>query len=111
MQITVNNSQFMLIKPEDCITAANSHLFEREFAAVLKQNPHSTLLVDLEQVEFLDSSGLMALISSWKLAQNLGKRLSLCSISPSLKIIIELTKLDRVFEIFDCQDTYIKTLS
>jgi anti-sigma B factor antagonist len=55
--------------------------------------------VDLEQVESLDSAGLMALVSGVKLAQRLGLSLSLSSVSPTLKIIFELTQLDKVFEI------------
>jgi anti-anti-sigma regulatory factor len=43
----------------------------------------------------------MALVSALTLAQQLGKRFSLCSVAPSIRIIFELTQLDRVFEIFD----------
>jgi len=43
----------------------------------------------------------MALVSALKLAQKLGRRFSLCSVSPSLKIIFELTQVDKVFEIFE----------
>ncbi|MGB3755469.1 MAG: STAS domain-containing protein, partial [Rivularia sp. (in: cyanobacteria)] len=68
------------------------------------------LLVDLKQVEHIDSAGLMALISSCKLAQSLQTRFSLCSVSPSLKIIIELTQLDRVLEIFESKAKYAESL-
>lgn len=112
MQTILEKPKFTVVKPQSSITAANAHLFELELTTALNQDPHytSTLLVDLEQVEFLDRAGLMALISSCKLAQILGIRFSLCSISPSLRIIIELTQLDNVFEIFDCQATYTETL-
>jgi anti-anti-sigma regulatory factor len=35
------------------------------------------------------------------LAQSLGKRFSLCSVSPSVRIVFELTQLDGAFEIFE----------
>jgi anti-anti-sigma factor len=62
---------------------------------------YKNMLVDLEQVESLDSAGLMALVYSLKLAQALDIRFSICSVSPSIRIILELTQLDRVFEIFE----------
>ncbi|MEM9927097.1 MAG: STAS domain-containing protein [Cyanobacteria bacterium P01_D01_bin.50] len=106
MQTIIENSKFTVLKPQYSVTAANAHLFERELTTALKQNPNGALLVDLEQVEFLDSAGLMVLISNWKLAQTLKTRFSLCSMSSSVRIIIELAQLDRVFEIFDSQTTY-----
>ncbi|MGD1911917.1 MAG: STAS domain-containing protein [Rivularia sp. (in: cyanobacteria)] len=106
MQTIIENSKYTVVKPQYSVTAANAHLFEGELTTALKQNPHGALLVDLEQIEFLDSAGLMVLISNWKLAQTLKTRFSLCSISPSVRIIIELAQLDSVFEIFDCQATY-----
>ncbi|MEA5595176.1 STAS domain-containing protein [Rivularia sp. UHCC 0363] len=108
MQTILEKPKFTVFKPQHSITAANAYAFERELTNTLKQNPHFALLVDLEQVEFVDSAGLMALISSCKVAQNLGTRFSLCSISPSLRIIIELTQLDNVFEIFASQLKYIE---
>ncbi len=53
------------------------------------------------QVESIDSAGLMVLVSALSMAQRLNKRLSLCSVSHSVRMIFELTQLDKVFEIFD----------
>ncbi|MEO1428656.1 MAG: STAS domain-containing protein [Cyanobacteria bacterium J06633_8] len=110
MQTILESPKFTIIKPSNSITAANAHLLERKLTNVLRQNSHLNLLVDMQQVEFIDSCGLMALISSCKLAQSLEKRFSLCSVSSSLKIIIELTQLDNVFEIFESEAAYKETL-
>ncbi len=110
MQMLLANPKYTVIKPQASITAANAYLFERQLTTVLKENTHSKLLIDLEQVEFLDSAGLMALISSCKLAKNLGAPFSICSMSPSVRIIIELTQLDHIFEILESQPQDIETL-
>jgi anti-sigma B factor antagonist len=39
------------------------------------------------------------LVSSLSLAQTLNKRLSLCSMPANVRIMLEVTQLDRVFEI------------
>lgn len=110
MQTILKKPKYTVIKPQNPITGVHAYSFERQLTTALRQSSHSTFLVDLEQVEYLDSAGLMALISSWRLAQSLGIRFSLCSISPSLKIIIEVTQLDNIFEIFECQAKYSETL-
>jgi anti-anti-sigma factor len=95
-----------IIRPQGSINAANSLEFERDLTAVLTRGGSTVLLVDLEAIEFLDSAGLMALISALKVAQNLKWSFSLCSISPSLRIIFELTQLDKVFEIFENRSAF-----
>ncbi|MBE9212348.1 STAS domain-containing protein [Plectonema cf. radiosum LEGE 06105] len=110
MQSILEKPRFTVVKPHNSITAADAYVFERQLTLLLKQNPQFALLVDLEQVEFVDSAGLMALISTCKLAQKLEVRFSLCSISPSLRIIIELTQLDNIFEIFESQTQYTEML-
>ncbi|MDM9380909.1 STAS domain-containing protein [Chlorogloeopsis sp. ULAP01] len=103
MQAVLKNPKITVIRPQGSLNAANALEFERNLTAALTQNDNSFLLVDLEQVESLDSAGLMALVSALKLAQNLGQRFTLCSVSPSIRIIFELTQLDRVFEILESQ--------
>jgi anti-sigma B factor antagonist len=57
------------------------------------------LSVNLEEVGFLDSSGLSALVSGLKRMQEAGGRLSLvCSNEQTLKVFT-VTGLDRVFAI------------
>ncbi|AFY58144.1 anti-anti-sigma factor [Rivularia sp. PCC 7116] len=110
MQTILESQKFTIVKLQNSITAANAYQIERKITTVLRENSHLNILVDLRQVEFMDSSGLMALMSSCKLAQSLQKRFSLCSVSNSLKIIIELTQLDNVFEIFESEAKYRETL-
>lgn len=111
MQTILFNPKFTVVKPQKSITAANAYLFEKKLTTALRKNSHSRLLVDLKKVEHIDSAGLMVLISSCKLAKSLQTRFSLCSVSPSLKIIIELTQLDNVLEIFESKAKYTESLS
>ena len=104
MQAVLSQTTVAIIKPQGNLNAVNALEFERDLTAALREDRNQILLVNLEKVELLDSSGLMSLVSALKLAQHLDKRLSLCCVSPSIKIIFELTQLDRVFEIFENQN-------
>ncbi|BAZ01756.1 anti-sigma-factor antagonist [Tolypothrix tenuis PCC 7101] len=99
MQAVLKCPKVTLIRPQGCLNAANALEFKRDLTTALTQDDTSILLVDLAAVESLDSAGLMALVSALKLAGSLGRSLQLGSVSPSIRIIFELTQLDQVFEI------------
>jgi anti-anti-sigma factor len=59
------------------------------------------IIVDFQDVTFMDSSGLGALVLSLKTVRSAGGKLLICSINEQIKMLFELTDMDRVFEIFN----------
>jgi anti-anti-sigma factor len=49
----------------------------------------------------MDSSGLGALVLSLKTVRSAGGKIFICSINDQIKMLFELTDMDRVFEIFN----------
>ncbi len=101
MQATLDNPKITIIRPQGSLNAINSLKLEQELKAALNQNNNTIVLINLEQVDFIDSAGLMVLVSGVQKAKTMGRRLYFCSVAPSHKIIFELAQLDKVFEIFD----------
>lgn len=95
------SSDSSVIKLSSSLNAANASEFQQQVTTAVGQERRKTVVVDMEQVESLDSAGLMALMHGLRLAQALDQRFSLCAVSPSIRIIFELTQLDRVFEMFE----------
>ncbi len=110
MAIAIMDSQLTIIQPSGHITAANAAEFKRQLTAAVASGPPHSTLVDMQRVESLDSTGLMALVSALSLAQRLKRRFSLCSVAPSIGIIFDLTQLDSAFEIFESRDAFTATL-
>jgi anti-anti-sigma factor len=98
MQSMVSCIQGTLVRARGHVNAFNVAEFETEIMQAVCSDT-DTVLIDMSQVESLDSSGLMVLVSSLTHAQRLNKRLTLYAIPNTVKIIFELTQLDRVFEI------------
>ncbi|MDX2242695.1 MAG: STAS domain-containing protein [Leptolyngbyaceae cyanobacterium bins.302] len=94
-------SEAVVIQPEGALNAATVMQFHHKLHLAVSSTQPSTLLVDLKQVDQIDSAGLMALVSAFKLAKKFNKRFLLCSVSSSVRMILELTQLDKVFEIID----------
>lgn len=110
MQTRFTTSPITVIRPNGHLNAANAPEFGRELSAAITQEAKATVLVDMEEVESLDSAGLMVLVSALTLSQGRNQRFSLCSVSPSIRIIFELTQLDRVFEIFENRSAFENVL-
>jgi anti-sigma B factor antagonist len=57
---------------------------------------HTHIVVDLAQTEFIDSSGLGALVASLKTARQAGGDLRIARPTEQVKTVLQLTNLDRV---------------
>ncbi len=101
MQSVLVRPQTTVIQPLGSLSAANAIKFQHQLNAAVLSDQNVSLLVDMGQVESIDSAGLMALVSAQNTAQRLNKRLELCSVPHQVRMILELTQLDRVFEIFE----------
>jgi anti-anti-sigma factor len=66
------------------------------------------VIVDLGAVDFIDSSGLSALISGLKALRQNGGGLSLSGPNPQAMTALRLTMLDRVFAVFPSLDAALK---
>ncbi|TAF22472.1 MAG: anti-sigma factor antagonist [Oscillatoriales cyanobacterium] len=64
------------------------------------------VLIDFTDVTFMDSSGLGALVLALKTVRAAGSQLVVCSINEQIRILFELTSMDRVFEIFPTRDAF-----
>lgn len=64
---------------------------------------HRTLVLDLHGVEFVDSSGLGALLGIKKQQDRGGGRLVLSRMSPPVARILQITRMDGVFTVADAE--------
>jgi anti-sigma B factor antagonist len=67
------------------------------------------LLVDLSGVGFLDSSGLGALVRALTNSQKEGGQTKLLHAGPQIRKLLQMTKLDSVFEIHEDLETAVSS--
>ncbi len=63
------------------------------------QSDVDVLLIDFATVESTSSHGLMALVTAYKRVREANKRLFLRSVSEQVRMLLELTGMDEVFEV------------
>ncbi|MGB7444253.1 MAG: STAS domain-containing protein [Coleofasciculaceae cyanobacterium] len=83
--------QFRL-KLQECISKISRHL-----------------VVNLSQVNFIDSSGLTALVAGMRDADKVKGSFRICNIHPEAKLVFEVTMMDSVFEIFETEDEALES--
>jgi anti-sigma B factor antagonist len=98
MQSLLSRAQGSLFRAQGHVNASSAPEFSAQLQQVVSSDA-TAILVDMSQVESMDSAGLMVLVTSLNLSQQLNKRLALCSVPAPVQIILEMTQLDRVFEI------------
>jgi anti-sigma B factor antagonist len=88
------------------IDAYTAPPFEKLFQK-LSIDPLSCVIVDLSQVDFIDSTGLATLVIGMKRCRQQQGELVLCGIQQPIRTIFELTRLDTVFTIVSTQEDAI----
>src|SRR5262249_8273747 len=72
--------------------------------SAVKKKPKK-LVVDLSQVNYIDSSGLAALIEAMQDVEDYGGKFVLAGLQETVRTIFEIARLDQVFQIFPNVDT------
>jgi anti-sigma B factor antagonist len=61
------------------------------------------VLLNLEKVRYIDSSGIASLVEGLKASRDQGSRLILYGLSKTVREVMELSRLQKIFEIHDSE--------
>lgn len=73
---------------------------QKEIDAALA-NGVNTVILDLSEVNFVDSSALAVMVRTMKHCRERNGELILCGVRQPVRIIFELTRMDKAFRIID----------
>ena len=89
-----------VIEPSGILDGTQTSAFRQQVDEALEKGA-KVLLIDLKDITFVDSSGLGVLVACLKNARTAGCNMYVCSINDQIRMLFELTSMDRVFEIFE----------
>ena len=81
----------------------------KEEVAQYLTKANTKLVLNLEGVEYVDSSGFGALLSILRNAKNNDSQFKICNISPEVMELVKLLQLHNVFDICDNVDQCIES--
>ena len=76
----------------------------------IEQHHPQTLLVDLTQVLYMDSSGIATLVEGLQLSNEYHIRFKLVGLSPTVLEVFELARLGRVFNIYTTEEEALRDI-
>ncbi len=100
-----------IIQPEGILDSIHTNNLRREIIDLIESEV-KLILVDLQNITFMNSSGMGALVATLKAVRAAGGEMILCSLSDQVRIIFELSRMDRIFKVFrDRQEFETKYLA
>jgi anti-sigma B factor antagonist len=82
----------------DSLETDNVAAFRAAMSPLMDKSAH--FVIDLAEVEFMDSTGLGAMLSCLRTIKAKGGTLKLCSLSSEVSQLFEMVMMDRVFDIY-----------
>lgn len=96
MNLTVTNgTDYAVIRPEGRLTSTSVPQLRKAVDELVSKG-NARIVVDLGATEFVDSSGLGALIGGLKAARLAGGDLRIAAMTETVRKVLKLTNLDRV---------------
>ncbi len=99
--MSISSPSVTVICPSGVLNAESASQFEQQLLSAMRNDCSGELVVDMSRVESLDNDGLVSFMSALNAARAKSRRLSICSAPPSIRIVFELTQLDRVFTMIE----------
>ena len=82
----------------------NSPELRKALLETLREARVARVIVNLKAVRYIDSSGVASLVEGLKVSRELGSRLMLFGLSQAAREVLELSRLIRVFEVYENEE-------
>lgn len=82
---------------------------EKEINKIIQNEPSAHLLMNLNDVEYMSSSGLRIFVSTMRILKEQKRMLKLCNMNNAVKKIFEVVELMDMFDIYENEDDAIKS--
>ncbi|MCS7204951.1 MAG: STAS domain-containing protein [Leptospiraceae bacterium] len=101
----------VIVYPEGRLDVTKSTELEENVSKIIDEEGVRNIIMNLENVEYMSSSGFRVSISLLRKLKTLNGNLRLCNIRPSVKRIFDVIELTSLFEIYENEDEALKGLN
>lgn len=82
---------------------------EKEINKIINDDSSSHLLLNLQDVEYMSSSGLRIFVSTMRILKESRRKLALCNMNTAVKKIFEVVELMDMFDIHETEEDALKS--
>ena len=94
----------MILDISGDIDLANSPLMRKTLLGEIKDKHTPKVFLNLKNVRYIDSSGIASLVEGLKASRDNGGRMILYGLNASVREVMELSRLQKIFEIYDSEE-------
>ncbi|TNG00655.1 MAG: anti-sigma factor antagonist [Gammaproteobacteria bacterium] len=108
MNITHENiGENRVVRLEGRLDAAAVRDHRDELTSIADET-NKWLIMNMDKVDFIDSSGLGLIVSLIRRTRERRADLSVCNLSPQAKSLFELTRMARIFSIYPTEESALQ---
>ena len=105
MQISARHSdKTTILDVTGDIDLANSPQVRKALLQEVREKRTPRVILNLTGVRYIDSSGVASLVEGLKASRDLNLRFILFGLSPSAREVLQLSRLLKIFEVYDNED-------
>ena len=105
---TDDGRQVIVITPTGRLDITTAWQFRLNLQdCISRLSPH--IVINLSQVNFIDSSGLTSLVAGMRDADKVQGSFRICNVHPEAKLVFEVTMMDSVFELYETEEEALQT--
>lgn len=93
--------------PGEYLDASTVKEFKTDIAVFIEGDAKK-IVFDMSSLQFIDSSGLGAILSCLRKLNGSGGELKLCGMSKPVRALFELVRMHRIMDIYDTRDDAIR---
>jgi anti-sigma B factor antagonist len=104
------NGAIVILDPSGRLTFADGQVALNERIHALVDRGHRQVVINLAQVDYVDSAGLGELVNAQAILSKAGGRLRLAAATQRVRELLSVTRLLTVLQAFDTEAEAIKSL-
>ncbi len=103
------NENIIIVYVDTPLDIGNSPLIQRDISTLISQYPDYNFIINMEQVEFMNSAGLGVLILSTKRLEFNNRCLKISNLNVAVKKVIQILDAHEIINIYDTEDEAVKS--
>ena len=102
MQISVRRiDKTAILELTGAIDLSSSPEVRKILLYELRESRTPRVILNLEKVKYIDSSGVASLVEGLRASRDIGSRLLLFGLTPVVREVLQLSRLLKIFEIYE----------
>jgi len=110
IEVKILENNKAIAYPVGRLDVAVSAELEEQLIQAVETNALDGLILNMENVEYMSSSGFRVAIALLRKLSDKGGSLRICSLKPAVKRIFDVIELTSLFEIFDSEEEAVASL-